>query len=65
MNMSNPVFTPWVNGDYASPYRFALSLARREAEVGDLVQPTFSIRVTKGGALREATKAKSWRLTTL
>lgn len=65
MNMSNPVFTPWVDGDYASLCRFALGLARREAEAGDLVQPTLSIRATKRGALREATKAKSWRFTTL
>jgi RNA polymerase sigma-70 factor (ECF subfamily) len=65
MNMSNPVFTQWVDEHYASLCRFALSLARREAEAGDLVQPTFSIRATKGGALREATKAKSWLFTTL
>lgn len=63
--MSNPVFTQLVDEHYTSLYRFALSLARREADACDLVQQTFYIWATKGDALREETKAKSWLFTTL
>ena len=63
--MSNPVFTQLVDEHYASLYRFALSLARRDADACDLVQQTFYIWATKGEALREVTKAKSWLFTTL
>lgn len=56
VNMSNPVFTQLVDAHYASRYRFALSLARREADACDLVQQTFYIWATKGEALREETK---------
>lgn len=63
--MSQEVFTQLVDAHYAALYRFALSLARREADACDLVQQTFYIWATKGEALREATKAKSWLFTTL
>ncbi|MBI5771051.1 MAG: RNA polymerase sigma factor [Verrucomicrobia bacterium] len=63
--MSNEAFTQLVDAHYASLYRFALSLARREADACDLVQQTFYIWATKGAALREAAKAKSWLFTTL
>lgn len=63
--MSNPAFTQLVDAHYAALYRFALSLARREADACDLVQQTFYIWATKGEALREETKAKSWLFTTL
>lgn len=63
--MSNEAFTQLVDAHYASLYRFALSLARREADACDLVQQTFYIWATKGEALREASKAKSWLFTTL
>lgn len=63
--MSNPAFTQLVDAHYASLYRFALSLARREADACDLVQQTFYIWATKGDALREGSKAKSWLFTTL
>lgn len=63
--MSNEAFTQLVDAHYAPLYRFALSLARREADACDLVQQTFYIWATKGDALREATKAKSWLFTTL
>jgi len=63
--MSNPAFTQLVDAHYVSLYRFALSLARREADACDLVQQTFYIWATKGDALREQTKAKSWLFTTL
>jgi RNA polymerase sigma factor (sigma-70 family) len=63
--MSNEAFTQLVDAHYAPLYRFALSLARREAEACDLVQQTFYIWATKGEALREMSKAKSWLFTTL
>ena len=65
LNMSQEVFTQLVDAHYAPLYRFALSLARREADACDLVQQTFYIWATKGEALRETTKAKSWLFTTL
>jgi RNA polymerase sigma-70 factor (ECF subfamily) len=63
--MSNEGFTQLVDAHYASLYRFALSLARREADACDLVQQTFYIWATKGDALREMSKAKAWLFTTL
>jgi len=63
--MSSEVFTQLVDAHYAALYRFALSLAKRPADAGDLVQQTFFIWATKGHGLREATKAKSWLFTTL
>lgn len=63
--MSNEAFSQLVDAHYASLYRFALSLARREADACDLVQQTFYIWATKGEALREMSKAKSWLFTTL
>ena len=63
--MSNEAFTQLVDAHYAPLYRFALSLARREADACDLVQQTFYIWATKGDALREMSKAKSWLFTTL
>jgi RNA polymerase sigma factor (sigma-70 family) len=58
-------FTQVVDAHYAALYRFALSLARNGADAGDLVQQTFFIWATKGDALRDPTKAKSWLFTTL
>jgi len=63
--MSNEAFTQLVDAHYTPLYRFALSLARREADACDLVQQTFYIWATKGEALREASKAKAWLFTTL
>jgi RNA polymerase sigma-70 factor (ECF subfamily) len=63
--MSSEVFTQLVDAHYAALYRFALSLAKRPADAGDLVQQTFFIWATKGHGLREAAKAKSWLFTTL
>lgn len=63
--MSDPAFAQLVDSHYASLYRFALSLARNSADAGDLVQQTFFIWGTKGGSLRDITKAKTWLFTTL
>lgn len=63
--MSNEVFTRLVDAHYTPLFRFALSLARREADACDLVQQTFFIWAKSGHQLREVSKAKTWLLTTL
>jgi len=63
--MSQEAFTQLVDAHYASLFRFALSLARSEADACDLTQQTFYVWATKGHALREAGKVKSWLFTTL
>src|SRR5215207_4714177 len=58
-------FSELVEAYYAALYRFALSLAKNSADAGDLTQQTFFIWATKGQALRDAAKAKTWLFTTL
>src|SRR5277367_182 len=58
-------FEELVDRFYPMLYRFALSLARNEADACDLTQQTFSIWATKGHLLRDGAKAKSWLFTTL
>ena len=58
-------FESLVNTHYEPLYRFALSLARSEADAADLVQQTFFRWAAKGGQLRDPSKAKSWLFTTL
>ena len=58
-------FEEIVDRYYQMLYRFALSLARNEADACDLTQQTFSVWATKGHLLRDASKAKSWLFTTL
>ncbi len=60
-----PDFTQLVRDHYQPLYRFALSLAKNEADASDLVQQTFLIWARKGGMLRENSKVKSWLFTTL
>lgn len=63
--MADADFIQLVDRFYPALYRFALSLARSEADACDLTQQTFYVWATKGSALREAEKAKSWLFTTL
>jgi RNA polymerase sigma-70 factor (ECF subfamily) len=63
--METERFPQLVEAHYAGLYRFALSLARNPADASDLVQQTFFIWATKGQALREEAKAKTWLFTTL
>ncbi|OHE84718.1 MAG: RNA polymerase subunit sigma-24 [Verrucomicrobia bacterium RIFCSPLOWO2_12_FULL_64_8] len=63
--MGSDVFAQLVDANYASLYRFALSLAKNQADASDLTQQTFFIWAKKGQALRDASKAKSWLFTTL
>jgi RNA polymerase sigma-70 factor (ECF subfamily) len=63
--MGSETFTQLVDANYASLYRFALSLARNQADACDLTQQTFYIWATKGQMLRDTAKAKSWLFTTL
>ena len=65
MPMADDTFSQLVDQYYPSLYRFALSLARSEADACDLAQQTFYVWAKKGHALREAAKAKSWLFTTL
>ncbi|MDF1737860.1 MAG: sigma-70 family RNA polymerase sigma factor [Verrucomicrobiales bacterium] len=55
----------FVDEHYANLYRFALCLARDEAEAADLTQQTYFLLSTRGGQIREMQKAKSWLFTTL
>ena len=63
--MSQEAFVQIVDAHYGALYRFALSLARSEADASDLTQQTFYVWATKGHALREVNKVKSWLFTTL
>lgn len=63
--MHEEVFPELVETYYAALYRFALSLTKSSADASDLTQQTFFIWATKGEALREIGKAKSWLFTTL
>ncbi|HEX2099141.1 MAG TPA: RNA polymerase sigma factor [Candidatus Synoicihabitans sp.] len=63
--MNDQIFAQLVEAQYGALYRFALSLARREADACDLVQQTFFIWAKSGHQLREMGKAKTWLFTTL
>jgi RNA polymerase sigma-70 factor (ECF subfamily) len=58
-------FQQLVDQQYAPLYRFALSLAKSEADAADLTQQTFFLWASKGEQLRDRSKAKSWLFTTL
>jgi RNA polymerase sigma-70 factor (ECF subfamily) len=63
--MNDGDFQLLVDQQYAPLYRFAFSLAKSEADAADLTQQTFFLWASKGGQLRDASKAKSWLFTTL
>ena len=58
-------FQQLVDRQYVPLYRFALSLAKSEADAADLTQQTFFLWASKGHQLRDGSKAKSWLFTTL
>ena len=58
-------FEQVVSAYYASLYRFAFSLARREADACDLTQETFRRLAEKGHQVRDPSKIKTWLFTTL
>ncbi len=60
-----PDFQNLVDAHYTALYRFALSLARNEADACDLTQQTFFQWASKGHQLRDAEKVKSWLFTSL
>jgi RNA polymerase sigma-70 factor, ECF subfamily len=63
--MSAIDFQQLVDRQYAPLFRFALSLAKSEADAADLTQQTFFSWAAKGHQLRDHSKAKSWLFTTL
>ena len=63
--MQDETFPALVEAYYAPLYRFALSLAKNSSDAGDLTQQTFYVWATKGEALRDQSKVKSWLFTTL
>jgi RNA polymerase sigma-70 factor (ECF subfamily) len=56
-------FQQLIDRQYAPLYRFALSLAKSEADAADLTQQTFFLWPSKGHQLRDNSKA--WLFTTL
>src|SRR5262245_29477643 len=63
--MNEADFQQLVDRQYAPLYRFALSLAKSEADAADLTQQTFFLWASKGDQLRDRSKAKAWLFTTL
>jgi RNA polymerase sigma-70 factor (ECF subfamily) len=63
--MSEIDFRQLVDRQYTPLYRFALSLAKSEADAADLTQQTFFLWAAKGDQLRDRSKAKSWLFKTL
>ncbi len=54
-----------VDEHYPSLFRFALSLAKNEAEAADLTQQACYRLVDRGGQIRDRRRVKSWLFTTL
>ncbi len=65
MPLNSSEYEALVAAHYAQLYRFALSLARSEADASDLTQQAFYLLAAKGGQIRDQAKAKSWLATTL
>ena len=58
-------FEDLVRTCYQDLYRFALSLARNEADACDLTQQTFYRYAERGHQVRDRAKLKGWLVTTL
>ena len=58
-------FQQLVDAHYRGLWQFALSLAKSEADAGDLVQETFLRWAQKSDQVRDPSKTKSWLYTTL
>lgn len=58
-------FEDLVRTCYQDLYRFALSLARNEADACDLTQQTFYRYAERGHQVRDRAKVKGWLVTTL
>lgn len=65
MPINTQEYEALVAAHYAQLYRFALSLARSEADASDLTQQAFYLLAAKGGQIRDQAKARSWLATTL
>lgn len=50
---------------YEALYRFAFGLTGSESDAADLTQDTYRVLLTKGDAIRDSRKVKSWLFTTL
>lgn len=50
---------------YEALYKFAFGLAGNESDAADLTQDTYRVLLTKGDAIRDGRKVKSWLFTTL
>ena len=50
---------------YEALYKFGFGLTGNESDAADLTQDTYRVLLTKGDAIREASKVKSWLFTTL
>src|SRR3989442_2535196 len=57
-------FEQAVSDHYAHVFYFALSLTKHEAEACDLTQETFRRLGSKGRQVQDASKLKSWLMTT-
>ena len=58
-------FSQLVDRQYVPLFRFALSLAKSEADAADLTQQTFFLWASKGHQLRDPSKVKTWLFTSL
>ncbi|WP_174582632.1 RNA polymerase sigma factor [Candidatus Methylacidithermus pantelleriae] len=63
--MDEKTFETLVERFYQPLYRFALALARDEAQAADLTQQAFLQWARKGETLKDPSKVKTWLFTTL
>lgn len=65
MVLDDATFEEVVTTHYESLYRFAFSLAQREADARDLTQDTFAQLARKAQQIEESARVKSWLFTTM